>query len=363
MSETSLMSPVTFIEDAKLILDRADECRKEKARVQGEVRQCEKAVAVLDKAVADTINTTLRSRKEVLAAGYDEKLSVCQNKIKDCRAERGKAKADAIAERIQRENAPLDHENNELTQQVEQIYEENNIKSVFKKHGLVVLFFPKRSQDWLTAAGIAAGLMFLVPLFFILAMRSQPVALAFTLFIYHGCLFGGYLYLLYKFMLSHQHVHQQAEELKAKIRDNTKKMTSVSNNIRKSQDETGYNLGIYDDRIAEIETEMKTILSQRKNALDEFERVTRNEIAAEVTAANADEKQKLTKQLTEKQQEADVTAKALDDVEAEIRDSYENRLGKDMMNRQKLTGLGTFCEENPELPLEQAIDCYRSTKK
>ncbi len=363
MSETALMNPVTFIEDAKLILDKADECRKEKARVQSEVRQYEKAVATLDKAVADTISTTLRSRKEVLAAGYDEKLSVCQNKIKDCRMERSKAKADAVAEKIQRENAPLEHENSELMQQVEQIYEENSIKSVFKKHSLVVMFFPKRSQDWLTVAGISAVLLFLVPLIFILAMRAQPVALALTLFIYHSCLFSGYLYLLYKFMLSHQHVHIQVEELKAKIKENMKKMNAVANNIRKSQDETGYNLRMYDDCIAEIESEMKVILAERKVALDDFERVTRNEIAAEVTASRADERQQFTTELQEKQQETDERTKTLEEVEAEIRDVYEARLGKDLMNRQKLASLGAFCQENPELPLEQAIDCYKSTKK
>jgi len=363
MSETSLMNPVTFIEDAKMILDKADECRKEKARVQGEARQYEKAVASLDRAVAETISNTLRSRKEALAAGYDEKLSICQNRIKDCRMERSKAKADAIAEKIQRENAPMEHENTELMQQVEQIYEENNIRSFFKKHTLVVLFFPKRTQDWVTVAGVAAGLLFLIPLILILGMRSQPVVLAFTFFIYLSCLFGGYLYTLHKYMISHQHVHLQTEELKARIRENTKRMNSVANNIRKSQDETGYNLGSYDDRIAEIENEMKEILAHRKAALEEFESVTRNEIAAEVTAINAGEKQKLNQSLQEKQQEADEKALLLEEVETEIREGYETRLGKDLMHRQKLASLETFCQENPELPLEQAIDCYRSTKK
>lgn len=363
MSETSLMNPLTFIEDAKMILDKADECRKEKARVQGEVRQYEKAAATLDKAVADMISSTLRSRKEALAAGYDEQLGICQNRIKDCRAERSKAKADAIAERIQRENAPMEHENTELTQQVEQLYEENQIKSVFTKHSLVIMFFPKRSQDWLTVAGVAAGFLFLIPLILILGMRSQPVVLAFTLFIYLSCLFGGYLYMLHKYMISHQHVHMQTEDLKARIRENTKRMNSVATNIRKSQDETGYNLGTYDDRIAGIENEMKDILSSRKAALEEFESITRNEIAAEVTAANADEKQSLNQQLMEKQQDAEMKTKDLDEVEAQIRDIYEVRLGKDLMHRQKLASLEAFCQENPELPLEQAIDCYRSTKK
>lgn len=363
MSETSLMDPVTFIEDAKLILDKADECRKEKARVQGEVRQYEKAVASLDKAIADTISNTLRSRKEALAAGYDEQLGVCQNRLKDCRTERSKAKADAIAEKIQRENASMEHENTELMQQVEQIYEENHIKSVFKKHGLVVLFFPKRSQDWLTVAGAAAVMLFLIPLILILGMRSQPIALAFTLFIYLSCLFGGYLYMLHKYMISHQHVHLQTEELKARIRENTKKMNTIANNIRKSQDETGYNLRSYDDCIVEIENEMKEILACRKSALEEFESVTRNEIAAEVTAANADEKQNLNQQLIERQQDAEEKTRLLEEVETEIRDTYEIRLGKDLMHRQKLGGLAAFCQENPELPLEQAVDCYRSTKK
>lgn len=356
-------SPADFIEDAKAILDKADECRKEKGRFQGEVKQLEKAAASMDKAISDAVIAAQKRKKEEIAAGYDEKLGVCQNQIKDCRAERSKARADAVADKIQRENAPLEHENTELEQQIAQIYEENNVKSIFKKHWLVVLFFPRHLQDWLTAAAAVVVLLFLVPLVLILSMNDIPITLTCTLFVYLCCLFGGYLYILHHFLLGHQHVHMQIEELKARVKDNTKKMNNVAANIRKSQDETGYNLGMYDDRVAEIEAQMKEILAARKSALDTFEQVTRQEIMQEVMSENAEQRDALTGQLEEKKQQLADKTQELEQVETEIRDTYETRLGKDLMHRQKLAGLGSFCQENPELGLEQAVDCYRSTKK
>lgn len=357
------VNPLMFIEETRVILDQLDECRKEKSRLQGEVKQLEKAAASLDKSISDAINTAQRRRKEDIAAGYDEQLGVCQNQIKDCRAERAKARADAVAEKIQRENSHLEHENTEIDQQITQLYEENSVKSVFKKHWLVILFYPKRIQDWLFVSAAAIALLFVVPLFLILGMQNQPLTLACTLFVYLCCVFSGYLYVLHRFMFTHQQVHLQAEELKARLKDNTKTMNNTAANIRKSQDETGYNLGGFDDRIAEIETQMRTILAERKAALDHFEEVIRQEVTEEIIEVNAEQKNELTSQLEEaKKQLADRTQE-LEKLESEVTNTYEARLGKDLMYRQKLAGLESFCRENPELGLEQAIDCYRSTKK
>lgn len=363
MEETYLVSAASFVEDAKQILDKADENRKEKARIQGELKQSEKAAASLDKTIAENVNSVLRRKKEEVAARYDEKISVYQNRIKDLKSERAKARADAVAERIQRENAPLEHENTELQQQIEQIYAENGIKSFCKSHFLVVLFFPKKLQDWLTAAGAAAAALFLIPLLLILSMVKAPFALAVVLFIYLSCLFGGYLYILHHYMIAHQHVHMQVEELKAHMRDNTKKMNTLAANIRKSQDETGYNLGVFDDRIFAAEQQLKDVLAERDAALNEFEQVTRITIAQEVAAESKSEKDELEQKQQELKQQLESASAELDATEAEIRDTYETRIGKDLMNRQKLGGFGEFCQTNPELSLEQAAECYRKTKR
>lgn len=363
MAETSLIESASFVEDAKQILDKADACRKEKTRLQGELKQQEKTEASLEKAIADNVSGTLKRKKEEVASSFDERISVCQNRIKDLKAERAKAKADAVSERIRRENSPMENENTQLQQQIDQIYEENGIRSFCKKHLVTVLFFPRKPQDWLTVAGISAAALFLVPLLLILGMSGSPLALAAVLFVYLSCLFGGYLYVLHRYMIEHRHVHLQVEELKASIRENTRKMNAVAANIRKSQDETGYNLGIYDDRIFEVEQQLKEVLEKRRAALEEFEQVTRHRIAEEVTAASQDQKDALKQQREELQQQLDEASKELEDTETDIRDIYEARIGRDLMHRQKLTGLGDFCRENPELSVEQAADCYRKTKK
>lgn len=363
MEEPVSITPAAFIEEAETILDRAEEERRNRTQLQTEVKQLEKSMASLDKSIADAAAAAQRRKKEEIAAGYDEKLSICQNQIKDCRTERANAKANAVAERIQQENAPLEHANTELEQQLVQLYEENNVRPMFRNHWLVVLFFPKRLQDWLIAAAVGAVFLFLIPLLLMVGMLHSPITLALTQFVYLACVFGAYLYVLHRYLMSQQHIHKQAEELKAEIRSNVSKMNAVAANIRKSQDETGYNLGGFDDRIAAIEAQMREIVAARSAALDYFEKETRRKVADEVAAANADQKNSLTSQLEEKKTILDQKSEEVDQIEAEIRDTYEARLGKDLMHRQKLEGLGHFCQENPELNLEQAVDCYRSTKK
>ena len=52
-----------------------------------------------------------KKKKEEIAATYDRELSQYQDQIDVCKTERAKAKANAIAQRIQVETAPLSQQN------------------------------------------------------------------------------------------------------------------------------------------------------------------------------------------------------------------------------------------------------------
>lgn len=350
---------IKTVNRAKQLLNDLDEAEKDKTRLTGELRQSEKAYSSMEKSVAEGITTALKKKKEEIAATYDRELSQYQDQIDVCKTERAKAKANAIAQRIQVETAPLNQQNQQLEAQIELKFKENKVPVVCKKRAISMLFFPKNSRDWTIDILVGVGLIFFIPLFFSLAISNRLV-LAFTFFVYVGALFTVYLYLLHKYMLKFAGVNEEVEELRKQIRINNKNKQLMTNRIKKSQDETGYNLGSFDDKITGIQQVMQNTVEKRQEALENFESEIRHQITADITAANKDELLGLQQEFESKRQELSDKKEEIEQIENQLKEEYEPVFGKDLLYKQRLNKFDSFCQENADLSLEEALTQYRA---
>lgn len=350
---------IKTVNRAKQLLNDLDEAEKDKTRLTGELKQSEKAYSSMEKSVAEGITTVLKKKKEEIAATYDRELSQYQDQIDVCKTERAKAKANAIAQRIQVETAPLNQQNQQLEAQIELKFKENKVPVVCKKRAISMLFFPKNSRDWTIDILVGVGLIFFIPLFFSLAISNRLV-LAFTFFVYVGALFTVYLYLLHKYMLKFAGVNEEVEELRKQIRINNKNKQLMTNRIKKSQDETGYNLGSFDDKITSIQQVMQNTVEKRQEALENFESEIRHQITADITAANKDELLGLQQEFESKRQELSDKKEEIEQIEKQLKEEYEPVFGKDLLYKQRLNKFDSFCQENADLSLEEALTQYRA---
>ena len=350
---------IKTVNRAKQLLNDLDEAEKDKTRLTGELKQSEKAYSSMEKSVAEGITTALKKKKEEIAAMYDRELSQYQDQIDVCKTERAKAKANAIAQRIQVETAPLNQQNQQLEAQIELKFKENKVPVVCKKRAISMLFFPKNSRDWTIDILVGVGLIFFIPLFFSLAISNRLV-LAFTFFVYVGALFTVYLYLLHKYMLKFAGVNEEVEELRKQIRINNKNKQLMTNRIKKSQDETGYNLGSFDDKITSIQQVMQNTVEKRQEALENFESEIRHQITADITAANKDELLGLQQEFESKRQELSDKKEEIEQIENQLKEEYEPVFGKDLLYKQRLNKFDSFCQENADLSLEEALTQYRA---
>ena len=350
---------IKTVNRAKQLLNDLDEAEKDKTRLTGELKQSEKAYSSMEKSVAEGITTALKKKKEEIAATYDRELSQYQDQIDVCKTERAKAKANAIAQRIQVETAPLNQQNQQLEAQIELKFKENKVPVVCKKRAISMLFFPKNSRDWTIDILVGVGLIFFIPLFFSLAISNRLV-LAFTFFVYVGALFTTYLYLLHKYMLKFAGVNEEVEELRKQIRINNKNKQLMTNRIKKSQDETGYNLGSFDDKITSIQQVMQNTVEKRQEALENFESEIRHQITADITAANKDELLGLQQEFESKRQELSDKKEEIEQIEKQLKEEYEPVFGKDLLYKQRLNKFDSFCQENADLSLEEALTQYRA---
>ena len=350
---------IKTVNRAKQLLNDLDEAEKDKTRLTGELKQSEKAYSSMEKSVAEGITTALKKKKEEIAATYDRELSQYQDQIDVCKTERAKAKANAIAQRIQVETAPLSQQNQQLEAQIELKFKENKVPVVCKKRAISMLFFPKNSRDWTIDILVGVGLIFFIPLFFSLAISNRLV-LTFTFFVYVGALFTAYLYLLHKYMLKFAGVNEEVEELRKQIRINNKNKQLMTNRIKKSQDETGYNLGSFDDKITGIQQVMQNTVEKRQEALENFESEIRHQITADITAANKDELLGLQQEFESKRQELSDKKEEIEQIEKQLKEEYEPVFGKDLLYKQRLNKFDSFCQENADLSLEEALTQYRA---
>ena len=348
---------IKTVNRAKQLLNDLDEAEKDKTRLTGELKQSEKAYSSMEKSVAEGITTALKKKKEEIAATYDRELSQYQDQIDVCKTERAKAKANAIAQRIQVETAPLNQQNHPFAHPLK--FKENKVPVVCKKRAISMLFFPKNSRDWTIDILVGVGLIFFIPLFFSLAISNRLV-LAFTFFVYVGALFTVYLYLLHKYMLKFAGVNEEVEELRKQIRINNKNKQLMTNRIKKSQDETGYNLGSFDDKITGIQQVMQNTVEKRQEALENFESEIRHQITADITAANKDELLGLQQEFESKRQELSDKKEEIEQIEKQLKEEYEPVFGKDLLYKQRLNKFDSFCQENADLSLEEALTQYRA---
>ena len=350
---------IKTVNRAKQLLNDLDEAEKDKTRLTGELKQSEKAYSSMEKSVAEGITTALKKKKEEIAATYDRELSQYQDQIDVCKTERAKAKANAIAQRIQVETAPLNQQNQQLEAQIELKFKENKVPVVCVKACDFNAIFPKNSRDWTIDILVGVGLIFFIPLFFSLAISNRLV-LAFTFFVYVGALFTVYLYLLHKYMLKFAGVNEEVEELRKQIRINNKNKQLMTNRIKKSQDETGYNLGSFDDKITSIQQVMQNTVEKRQEALENFESEIRHQITADITAANKDELLGLQQEFESKRQELSDKKEEIEQIENQLKEEYEPVFGKDLLYKQRLNKFDSFCQENADLSLEEALTQYRA---
>ena len=358
--EEAVSESAIYVNKAKQLLQDYQDAQKQKTRLVNEVKQCEKSVASNEKIVADSIAIAIKKRKEEISSSYDKELSGIQDNIDATKAERQKAKNNAIAMRIQNETAPINQENQELEGQIEQKFRENKVPAICRSQGFLALFSPHNLKDWISCAIAAVLFVFLIPLFIILAMTEHPLGLAIILFIYLVVIGGLYLYILHKFVIKNTGTLEEVNELRSTIRNNNKSKQAISNRIKKSQDEALYHLEEYDNEINRLQGQMEETVNQRQAALDLFESDVRHQITAEVTA----EKEEATQAVEQRLEDARKAQMTLDNeieaMETTIREEYEPLFGKDLLHRSKLDSLSQFCEEHADLSVEEAVGQYRS---
>ena len=120
------------------------------------------------------------------------------------------------------------------------------------------------------------------------------------------------------------------------IRSNRKKIRVIEKSIRRDKNEKMYNLEKFDDEIAQLEQEIRRISTQKQEALNSFEQVTKTIIADEILSGAKPKMEELTARYREIRRALDETEEEIKRRNLEITDKYAGYLGKEYLDPMKI---------------------------
>ena len=112
--------------------------------------------------------------------------------------------------------------------------------------------------------------------------------------------------------------------------------------------------------IASIEDEFSVEIPVDSMMPENFESEIRHQITADITAANKDELLGLQQEFESKRQELSDKKEEIEQIEKQLKEEYEPVFGKDLLYKQRLNKFDSFCQENADLSLEEALTQYRA---
>lgn len=144
---------------------------------------------------------------------------------------------------------------------------------------------------------------------------------------------------------------------------NQKQIRSVTAAIRKDRNESQYNLEKFDDEISRLKQELDTMVSQKNEALNTFENVTRNILADEIEHNHQEKLDGLKSQYQQVSSRLADTRQKTKSRNLYVAEHYGTYLGREFLDPLKIVELTAIVQEGRAANVSEAIAMYRKERQ
>ncbi|MDO5408721.1 MAG: hypothetical protein Q4F28_15545 [Eubacteriales bacterium] len=357
-------------EECLAFLGKAREALKELTALEEQERQLEleerrnsKALELEQKTVTDTIQQTVKKRREEINVSYDKEITRAQDQLKKARTKREKAKNQGVKERIADETSELHNYNRELRLQMKTSFRQNHVPGYCNTSLYYSLYFARWMKEFLTFLLFVAIVFAAIPWgIYMMIPERQPWYLA-VIYVVDILVFGGiYLKIGNVTKVRHMETLKEGRKILDQIHSNDRKIRVITSTIRKDRNESLYNLEKYDDEIAQFQQELNDVAAKKKEALNAFETVTKNILQDEIEHNHKEALDTLQAGYAQVKDQLRVTSAEVKNRRLDITDHYGTYLGKEFLDPAKIAELCTIVQEGKAANVSEAIDAYRSRK-
>ena len=321
-----------------------------------------KDIEAEEKLLKETIDATVKKRREQVTSNFDREMSKVQDRLKATRNERAKAKNKGVEARIKAETSEIIQENKNLKDEIRTIFRQKGVWKHFDNRLTYILYYPKTPKEKLIFLLLAVMGLIVIPTLavwltnaFWLLRVIEYIAIA-AIFV---CLYiVGYKYTRGKY----KDAFTETKVQRITITKNESKVKRIIKSIKKDKDDERYGLESFDDEIRELEHQINDIVSRKNDAINDFERTTKADIEEEITARDIGKIEKLRKE----QNEVSIRLKELEqqqkNVTIDISTNYTAYIGEENMNTDRLEKMMILLADGRAKTIGDAINILKNTQ-
>lgn len=352
---------LVFLNQARDALDELLLLEEQEKQLSQEEAQLEESLETEKRLVADTIQKTVKKRREEIRTTYEKEMSRVQGQLKKVRGKREKAKNEGVKDRIQEETAPLWEEIREVKMQLRALIRREHVPGYCQSLLYYGLYFPRRIKEYLMLFLYVILLFLAMPWgIYLLMPERKPLYLA-VIYLLDILVIGGiYLAVGNRTKMMYREVLLEGRKYQDQILDNKKKIKRITSGIRKDRNESLYDLEKYDDEIARLQQEISDVAVKQKDALNAFETVTKNILADEIEHNHKEKLDQLQGEYQRVSGELRLVMQQVKEKRLAVTGSYGTYLGKDFMDSQKIAELAGIVRDGMASNVSEAISVYQA---
>lgn len=359
--EQAITDYVKFLADARDAVYRLnnDQTAAKQLKEQGE-RQ-EKELTAAKKAVTDSVNQTIKKRRSEIDSSYDKEIAKGQERLKKARTQREKAKNKGMKERIAEETSVLREHNRDLQVQMKTMFQKDKVPAFCRTTFYYSLYYARGLKERLIGF-ITFLICFLVlpcGIYFLLPDRK----IWYLVLVYFAdiIIFGGLYVTIGNRSRSRYHdALKQGREIRNLLNSNEKKIKVITHSIEKDGNEDIYDLEKYDDEIACASQELSEIAERKKDAVSNFENVTRTIISDEIEGNRREEMLALEEEIKELSAQLHSLEDSIRDQNIHITDTFGPYLGNEFLEPDRLSELSKLIQSGSAANITEAITLYKA---
>lgn len=352
-----------FLKEAKSAVEELCSLEAQRDQMEAKLRQDKRLLEAEKKATDDEIRKTTKNRLDDITSGYDKQISKGQEQLRKAKSRRETAKGKGMRERIVEETSDLRDDNRRIKLQIKTLFQQWRIPAYCNTKLYYALHYPRWFDEFMILI-LAVLICFLaVPFGSYLLIPDRKVwhlVLSYFLCI---LIFGGaYVFIGRGARDEHGDILREGRNLRNEMHANDKRMKIITKNIRKDRNDSVYNLGKYDDEIAQIQQTLSETTEKKRDAINTFETVTKNIIFDEITASHKERIDELTAACEQEDWELKRMEAAVQDKQLYVTDRYAPYLGKEFLTPERLEALLDIMEHGTASNLSEAMQMYRRSR-
>ena len=354
---------IAFLTEARTALEELGVARDREKQLKQDEGKWGKTLDGEKRALEETVNSTVKKRRDAISTSYDEEIEKAQDKLKKARVKREKAKNQGMKERIAEETADLRKENRDVDGEIRKVLKGARVPSFCNSRWYFPRFMPAPFGEYLAfLAPVLVCFLSILSGIYMLIPGRQPLYLAGIYFAVIVVFGGIYILLTNRTKARHLETLRDARVMRDHIRSNRKKIRVIEKSTRRDKNEKMYNLEKFDDEIAQLEQEIRRISTQKQEALNSFEQVTKTIIADEILSGAKPKMEELTARYREIRRALDETEEEIKRRNLEITDKYAGYLGKEYLDPMKIGELMEAIRSGRASNISEAIEAVKADR-